>query len=267
MGGRAAGELCCLYGFYLWVMRTVLLCLAVSAVLGAQSRAAFDVASVKVGTHAPVNGELSSRSRIEFTPTSLTMTNVTLRDCVQWAYRARFYEVSGPGLIDGERYDIVAKTSTGVTPDELRAMVQPLLADRFKLALHREVKSLNVFELRVDKGGPKLPRPKTDAEGLAVHSVDSLPLVRDGSFVFPDASMAEFAGKVSLLRGVGAPVIDKTGIAGVYDIVLEGAANALRQEDGAPISEFMRQLGLKMVAAKDTVEVIVVDSASRPSRN
>src|SRR5439155_19955614 len=137
----------------------------------------------------------------------------------------------------------------------------------FNLALHREVKRLSVFELVVDKGGPKLPPAKADAEKPPVHSTDSLPLVRDGSFVFPDASISEFAGKLSLLRGVGVPVIDKTGIKGSYDIVLNGAADALRQEDGAPISEFVRQIGLRMVAAKEAVEVIVVDSASRPSRN
>lgn len=227
----------------------------------------FDAASVKVSSHNPANGEQRSRSRIEFTPTTLRMTNVTVRDCVQWAYHARSFQVTGPGSIDGERYDILARTFEPATEDQMRRMLQQMLADRFRLALHRETKMVSVFELVVDKGGPKIPPPKPEGANPQVHSADSLPLVRDGSFVFQNATIPEFAAKLSMLWGVDAPVIDKTGIKGSYDIILNGAAEAVRAGDGGSIPEFVRQVGLKMVAAKDPVEIIVVDSTSRPSEN
>lgn len=236
----------------------------VATVLAAQT---FEAATVKVSSHNPSNGEQRSRSKIEFTPTTLRMTNVTVRDCVQWAYHARFFEVTGPGSIDGERYDILARTFEPAAEAQMRRMLQALLGERFKLALHRETKTMSVFELVVDKGGPKLPPPKPEGPNPQVHSAESLPLVRDGSFIFQSATISEFAGKLSMLRGVDAPVIDKTGIPGSYDIILNGAAEAVRAGDGASIPEFVRQIGLKMVAAKDPVEAIVVDSASRPSEN
>jgi len=227
----------------------------------------FDAATVKVSGHNPANGEGRARSRIEFTPTTLRMTNVTIRDCVQWAYHARSFQVTGPNSIDGERYDILARTFEPASEDQMRRMLQVLLGDRFKLALHRETKTVSVFELVVDKGGPKLPPAKPAPANPDVHSADSLPLVRDGNFIFQNATMSEFAGKLSLLRGVDAPVIDKTGIEGSYDIVLNGAAEAVRAGDGASIPEFVRQIGLKMISAKDPVETIVIDTVSRPSEN
>src|SRR5215475_233104 len=120
-----------------------------ASVLAAQT---FDAASVKVSSHNPANGEQRARSRIEFTPTTLRMTNVTIRDCVHCAYHARTFQVTGPGSIDGERYDFLARTFEAATEDQMRRMLQVLLGDRFKLALHRETKTVSVFELVVDKG-------------------------------------------------------------------------------------------------------------------
>ena len=196
------------------------------------------------------------------------MWNVDLPDCVQWAYGVKFYQISGPGFPRSERYDILGKTGSSVPVNQLRAMLQDLLEKRFQLRLHREMKMLPVYELVVAKGGPRLPVAKADPGLSPTHASESLPRVQDGSFVFEDASMAEFAAKLPLLRGVDLPVIDRTGIKGVFDITLKSAANAILQPDGPSVSTLVQeQLGLKLMPAKAPIQVIVIDQIAKPSEN
>jgi uncharacterized protein (TIGR03435 family) len=145
-------------------------------------------------------------------------------------------------------------------------MLRQLLADRFKTTLHRETKVLPVYALAVAKGGPKLPAANPE-DGH--HAVEQLPRIADGeSFFFPDNSMAEFAVKLSLLRGMERPVVDRTGIAGFFDITLKGAAKALLQPDGPSLFTLLPELvGLKLVPTKAPVEVLVIDHAEKPSEN
>ena len=149
---------------------------------------------------------------------------------------------------------------------QLRLMLQQLLAERFKLVLHHDQKIEPVYELTVAKGGPKLPDARTD-DGH--HAVERLPrIVNDESFPFQDTSMPEFAAKLSLLRGMSRPVVDKTGIIGFFDITLKGAAAAILQPDGPSLFTLIpEQLGLKLVAAKSPMDVIVIDHAEKPSEN
>jgi bla regulator protein BlaR1 len=241
--------------------------------LRAQSHAAFDVASIRPSAVWSAGGEGHGRSRVEYSPNSVTLRNVDLSDCVQWAYGARFYQMAGPGTPGGEygwqsslgRYDIVAKASGAVPVSQLRVMLQDLLAQRFKVTLHRETKMLPVFELVLAKGGPKLPAPKPDPPS---RGNENLPRVQDGSFVFQDTTITEFAEKLSMLRGIERPVVDRTGIEGVFDITLKSAASAILQPDGPSLLTLVQeQLGLKLTAAKAPVEVLVIDHAEKPSEN
>src|SRR5204863_5288062 len=118
----------------------------------------------------------------------------------------------------------------------------------------------------IAKGGPKLSAPKTGTSPS--HAVESLPRVQDGSFVFPDTSIAEFAAKLSLLRGIDLPVVDRTGIQGVYDITLKSAASAILEPDGPSLFTLIQeQLGLKLAPAKARFEVIVVERVEKPTEN
>ena len=95
-----------------------------------------------------------------------------------------------------------------------------------------------------------------------------LPRVEDGNFVFHDTSMPEFAEKLSQLRDIDRPVVDRTGIKGVFDITLTGAATAMLQPGGPSLFTLVQeQLGLKLVSAKAPIEVLVVDHAENPSVN
>src|SRR5262249_8494129 len=159
-----------------------------------------EVASIRAAV-IPVGREGGNRSRIEYSPNSLTMRNVGLAECVQWAYGVDFYQIAGPRL-SSDSYDILAKAGAPVPVRQLKVMLQDLLAKRFKLALHRETRMLPVYELVVAKGGPKLPTRKSDTSLPPVHATESLPRIQDGSFVFEDASLSEFAAKLSQLRGI-----------------------------------------------------------------
>jgi len=195
------------------------------------------------------------------------MRNVELRESIEWAYGVKYYQISGPGLLH-ERYDILAKSESPVPVSQLRVMLQDLLARRFNLRLRRETKMLAVYRLVVARGGPRLSGAKASADLSPSHATELLPRVVDGSFVFENTSMTEFAEKLSLLRGIDLPVTDATGIEGVFDITLKSAASAILQPDGPSLFTLIEeQLGLRLVSAKASFEVLIVDHVERPSEN
>lgn len=234
--------------------------LAVTGMWSAQ----FEAASIKPAS-VPVNREGGNRSKIEHTPTTLRMWNVSVNECVQWAYGVMGFQVS-EAHASSDSWDILATAGRAVPVSEMRVMLQDLLAQRFRLVLHREQRMLPVNELVVTKGGPKLPPAKPASQ--TVHSADSLPRVRDDAFVFADATLADFAMMFGKLRGIDLPVIDHTGIAGTFDIVLKGAPAAARDGDGGALFALVQeQLGLKVAAAKVPFEVLVIDRVQRPAEN
>jgi uncharacterized protein (TIGR03435 family) len=227
----------------------------------------FEVASIR-----PVPGEESareggSRSQIETAADSLTMRNIDLSEMVQWAYGLQHYQLSDLGSMLGPRYDLRAKSGERVSDNTLRLMLRDLLAARFKLQLHREQKKISVYELVVAKGGPRLPKDKS-ATLPPSSAKESLPRVVDGSFIFQNVTLGEFAQQLAELRGIEFPVIDRTGIPGVYDITLKTAASALLDPNGPSLLTLIQeQLGLKLLSAKDPIEVVVVDHFEPPSAN
>jgi uncharacterized protein (TIGR03435 family) len=137
-------------------------------------------------------------------------------------------------------------------------MLQNLLADRFQLKLHRESKDAPIYALVVAKNGPKLKESAPGAQGSIGMSQGNL-----SARGVPVAALADqLSGPVFQL---GRPVIDRTGISGIYDFTLDWAS-----DDSAPsvFTALQEQLGLKLEAQKGSVEVLVVDSMERkPSAN
>ena len=88
--------------------------------------------------------------------------SMTIADLIVAAYKVKSFQVSGPDWIKTERWDIVAKLPEGSNKDQVPEMLQSLLADRFKLALHRDTKDQSVYALIVGKGGPKLKESPPD---------------------------------------------------------------------------------------------------------
>jgi uncharacterized protein (TIGR03435 family) len=232
-----------------------------------QAKPSFDVASIRPAIVEAAGGEGSTRSQIQTAPDSLTLRNIDLDEMVEWAYTLEHNQLANPAALHNHRFDIRARAAAPVSEKILRLMLQDLLATRFNLQLHREQKITSVYELVVAKGGPKLPPDKAPKLPVS-YPRETFPRVVDGGFVFTNTSMPEFAQQLTELRGIDLPVLDRTGIRGVYDITLKSAAAAVRDPNGPSLLTLIReQLGLKLVAAKDPIEVVVIDHAEEPSGN
>ena len=95
-------------------------------------------------------------------PGQITYSNVSLKNGSDDAYEVKGYQITGPKWLDSERFDIVAKIPKGATKEQFQMMLQNLLAERFKLTLHRETKELPIYALVVGKGGPKMKETVDD---------------------------------------------------------------------------------------------------------
>jgi uncharacterized protein (TIGR03435 family) len=198
----------------------------------------------------------------------VTLGQATLTFLVMTAYHVKDFQISAMPAWAGDRdqrYDITAKTEGEGTPtvEQVRPMLQTLLAERFQLKFHRETRVLPMYDLVIGKRGPKLqestgPRPAQ----LPSHNG---PVIR---YVLLDRSMADLVAFVAI--GLDRPVLDKTGLAGRYDFVLEytrGNLDGAAPDVDRSIFAAVQDLGLKLAPAKEPTEVLVIDHAERPSAN
>jgi uncharacterized protein (TIGR03435 family) len=214
---------------------------------------AFEVAAIK--TVQP------GRESIEVVPGSLTMRNVRLMACLRWAFEIEDYQIVGPGWLQDVWFDISAKAASPVREPELRRMLQTLLAQRYKLEFHRQSKELSALILSVDKGGHKLQPVET--EGSPSFKTGKLSLTGQG------AKLSQLTGFLS--HELHSPIIDQTGLTGLYNYTLD--INAFVTEEtmksansGPPpdapsiIAQAIRQqLGLRVDAKKAPVDMLIVD--------
>jgi uncharacterized protein (TIGR03435 family) len=200
----------------------------------------------------------------------------------------------GPDWIHSERFEISAKAEGQPSPTMMEGpMMQVILEDRFKLRIHRETRQGPVYELAVGKGSPKL---KPLQEGICIPVVPGavLPVVQEGQHLC--RRMVSPRGRVDIEGGtlvelasllgmaLDRPVIDKTGVTSNFEIHLEfspddsaaprpftaepGASAAVRAPDAPGIFQAIQeQLGLRLVAARGPVDVLVIDHIERPSAN
>src|SRR5215469_5891906 len=123
----------------------------------------FEVASVRASQFQSGDGEGNGHESIQISPDGLTMRNVTLRSCISWAYSVQDSQITG--ALGPDRFDITAKAATPTSAAIMRSMLGTLLADRFKLELHRDTKELSSLVLVVAKEAPKLRTSQEDAPG------------------------------------------------------------------------------------------------------
>jgi uncharacterized protein (TIGR03435 family) len=225
--------------------------------------AIFDVASVKV-SHAPDavmfmgNGAMDAangRMRVPSVGGNVSMTNWSMTSLINAAWDLGSGQLSGPGWMGSDRYDILAKTSPNATQSDLRIMLQALLADRFKMVTHRETKDTTVYALVAPKGAAKL-KATTGDERSAVLFAPPSRMIGRGS------TMQALALALSFPTG-GHKIVDQTGISGAFDFTLSYSADD--GVDGAPsiFTALQDQLGLKLEPQKGQTEVLVIDHAER----
>jgi uncharacterized protein (TIGR03435 family) len=207
----------------------------------------------------------------------LTARNVTVRDLIMMGYELDPGQISGgPAWMVTDEYDIDAEAIEGVQLDNERGeqrLFQELLADRFKLAFHREQRPLAVYLLVVAKNGPKLKLTDPD-------EVENSGCEHPGVCTFRKRTLSGFARFMQFVV-LDRPVVDKTGIAGAFDFSLKWTPDESQfsrlgllyrpPADNAtapPLFEALQeQLGLKLEPVKAPAEVLVVDHIERPSEN
>jgi len=265
------------------------------------ARPEFEVASVKKS--APAQPDQFNIG-VHIDGAMVRYSYLPMRSYIRMAYGVKDYQVLGPDWLGTENYDIAAKLPDGATRSQLPEMLQSLLAERFKLVLHRDTRELPVYALVVGKNGPKLkesaPDPDADAGPGAKGNVDVAVTVGrgggaidlgKGSFVTYGRDRME-AKKVTLTaladwltRLLDRPAVDMTGIAGTYDFSLEYSLEELRNllrsstggarelpasipDSGTSIFASLEAVGLKLEQRKAPIEVVVVDRIERtPTEN
>jgi bla regulator protein BlaR1 len=242
--------------------------MAAGALVLKGQNAEFEVASIKP------SDPKGRGMRLQMDRGRMTGSGLTVKFLIQTAYDVRGFQIQGgPGWIDSERYDIIAKGDE--KNEDLGPMVQALLADRFKMVLHRETKELPVYALVVAKGGSKMTlntSPADDPEKGTRMSVSR------GRFEFRKGEMAELT--VRLSQQLGRKVIDRTELTGGYDFKLEWTPDeaqpgmmkepgTIQIEGGGPsiFTALQEQLGLKLESTKGPVEILAIDRVERPSEN
>jgi uncharacterized protein (TIGR03435 family) len=231
----------------------------------ASGQPAFEVASIK-----PSAKPTSQRIRVSIEggpgtndPTLFECRNCSVSMLMMRSYDVKYHQLAGPGSRSEELFDITARVAEGTTKDQLRLMLQNLLADRFKLTFHREMREMQMYQLVVAKNGPKIKESVEDdsrdpnaaparmsnapADGAAYSGVgprvdpgidkDGFPILppgRAGMIVINGRvrmqSIGESMDQLSswLANQLDVQVIDSTGLKAKYDFSLYWAADSIR---------------------------------------
>jgi uncharacterized protein (TIGR03435 family) len=219
----------------------------------AQSRLAFDVISVKRSVSKDRGGLTQTF------PGRFVATNATLKMFFRPAYGIRGdYQISGgPNWIDTDRYDVQATTGFSATLEDVHRMLQTLLAEQFRVTLHREPREIPVYALVVGKSGVKLKAVL--ASGAAITAKDSKPIGQ---------TMVGLAEYLSRLPSIDRPVLDRTGLAERYDVsplVTVSRVKGANSDDS--IFTAIQDFGLKLESQKGIIDVLVIDHAEKPPEN
>jgi len=238
------------------------------------AQARFEVASIKASNpSAPHPGRLVA-VQVVTSPGRLTARNAKLTELIKGAYVIEDYQVSGGrGWIDSARFDVEARSTDSANRDRLLLMLRTLLAERFKLATHRETKELAIYALVGAKNGPKFHPLKAD-EAPCWPGCAGAPGKTNHLRQKDLPSLATFLTRL----GSDKPVIDKTGLTGNFGLELDMSKimETAQSGGGPPTNEGMfeaavgaiqDELGLKLAPTKAPVEILVIDHAEKPSEN
>jgi uncharacterized protein (TIGR03435 family) len=231
----------------------VLLAVAVCCI--AQIPKEFEIVSVKPQAPGDTRGSIGP------SPGAFIANGIPLKILIEIAYRVKDFQISGgPDWIGIDHYDVSARAPAGFIPtgQQMQPMLQALLADRFRLKLHRETREMPAFAIVVGKGGPKL---------TASILPDSRISIGHGIFTGQKIDMAGLADALAMESD--RTIVDRTGLDGRYDVTLKWTPDATDQDPSAMslFTAIQEQLGLKLEATKAPVEVLVIDSVQKASEN
>jgi uncharacterized protein (TIGR03435 family) len=285
------------------MLRTAATVLAFCAVALAEGPT-FEVATIKPSAPQEMNRIMMRERGGPGTPDpgQYSAENQPLSRLLMRAFGVHSYQIAGPAWINSERFDVTAKVPPGTTKEQFQTMLQNLLAERFKLKLHKETKESQVYALVVGKGGVKMKEaPKLDPAEAADQpppgppqmGKDGRPVMSKGGrgmmmMMGPNGlkmqgartSLPQLADFLS--NQVGRPVFDETGLQGDYEFTLEfspeglamggmgkmpppgGGPEGASSESGPTLfTAVQEQLGLKLDPRKGPVDLIVIDGGDR----
>jgi uncharacterized protein (TIGR03435 family) len=279
---------------------------AIAAVTIATIAQTFEVASIKLNKQR--RGPLTSFEASVYEGPMAVMpggrfrlTAVPTRTLIQLAYGVREFQIVGePSWVNDERYDVEARAEGIASFNQMRPMLQALLADRFKLAVRRETRTGRVYELVPARGGLKIS-PTPPGGCYDPRSPSGPPPVFGGPLIQCDgwrrriltppperqdrieAVAVRMATLVDVVIGdVSRPVVDKTSFEQPFNFVLEFTPNVAVSDfagpstlpdagpSAAPVpisTALQEQLGIQLRSTEAPVETIVIDSIERPSEN
>ena len=244
--------------------------------MAADADPSFDVATIK-----PNNSEATRMMQLTLNGRNFRTRASSLGDLIAFAYEVQEKQiVGGPEWLNKDRYDIDAVPDREGAPSgqQLRMMIQKLLADRFKLTFHHDKRELSAYVLTVGKNGNKLT--PTESKG-SLPGINSRPGPNGLTLNMANATVGDFTGFLQIMV-LDRPVVDKTGIAGRFDYDVtftpddsqfHGYPPKLPEKtdksEAAPslIEAIQKQLGLKLDAEKTPVDVIVIDHVEKYSAN
>lgn len=240
--------------------------------MAADADPSFEVATIKpsrAGTQLAIFVGSDGRS--------FGTNGATILDLVAYAYGVNARQIAGaPSWAEDDKFDVKAKPDKEGRPsgDQMRSMVQKLIAERFQLSFHREKRKLPVYKIVVAKSGPKLPVPSADPKarpGVGFRG-------RRDAMTVSNATMSDFAGYLQRYV-LDRPVIDSTAVTGKYSFSLDWKTDKTAPGQEAPSQDLavrdlpdfytaiQEQLGLRIEAGSAPMEVLVIDRVAMPSEN
>jgi len=237
-------------------------------------RPTFEVVAIKRSANLDADGTLGMLPGGRF-----RAVNFDGRTLIAFAYRTKpprnlapSQIIGAPDWLSSERYDITAKISPELVeraktdPQQTPKLVQSLLEDRFKLQLHRDVYNMPVYTLVVARQdgalGPQLRRSTVDCQKeRSKCRISALPgHITAGSITLDTLS-------TMLSNPAGRVAVDRTGLAGTFDVDLEWAADQTQSDKPSIFSAVQEQLGLKLNFVREPVDVVVIDHVERPTED
>jgi len=234
-----------------------------------QPRLQFDVASIRLSSSTQ-HGYQDIKARAD----GYTASYLPVKMMIAFMYRIPARQIVDPRWLEEDRYDVEAKTDKRYTVDDLNTMYQNLLVDRFHLKFHIETKEANAYVLTIDKAGSKM-KVSDQPPGYDLPINFTSIGVMNGTRV-PMPYFCWMLGQ--LLQGDERPVVNMTGLTGLYDFNLSYLPQGLPQEEHDKLSTealdrpslfdaLKDQLGLKLTARKGPVQYFVIDHIDHPTEN
>jgi uncharacterized protein (TIGR03435 family) len=210
------------------------------------------------GFNAGMRAALSAQG-LRIRGQNASLIDQSLRDLIRIAYGVKDYQISAPGWLAETKFDIQARMPAGASRSQASEMLRTLLGQRFHLRLHRETRKMTVYALVRIKDAPALA-PSAYKSGSSS--------ARPGRLQAYALTMGGFADL--LAKAEGRPVVDFTGVAGLYDFDLTYTLETDATDQAGPslATALREKLGLRLERRQAPVEVLVVDQADKvPTEN